>query len=331
MKFKILTFLILSNFVFAYYDDPALLPFLSSSKPYYLEKLGVLDFFSKEKFKFNVECAGGKFIYLDKYSLVPFPSFSGYFKFKYKNFGFSITIFDRYQYIFRSKTWAADEFGQIYEITYYDLNFIYSTRMVFSYVPIQKIIFNLTGDINYGFRKCKFEGAPFDTSVTYQDYSFSYSLGILYFKNQKTNFYLQYDSRVRIKYEESRNLFIPSQITTCLNFPFSKNLNIGIKNFIKYDKFKSHKSEQNLIKTFDMAFDFLTSPIIKNTSFYFSIYTFPFIYYSSLKVVGFMFGPKFHNFFVKQIFIMFERGRERVEGYRVKSLTRYGIILNFSF
>lgn len=301
MRYKILTFLILNNLLFAS-DGPVLFPFLSNSKPHYLEKLGTFNFFSKEKFKFGIEFGSGTFGNGEGFALLilPFPSISGYFKFTHKNFGFSISIFDRYQYVYqyviRDKVWGVDEQGRIYKATYYNLDFIYSARIGFSCNPIQKFVFNIAKDVNYGFKQQIFKSEIFDTSLTYQDFSLSYSFGILYFENPKTNFYIQYDSRVKVKYEEYENLFIPSQISVSFNFPFSQNLNIGIKNFIKYDKFNFYKNKKYLINTFDMAYDFLTSPFIKNTSFYFSLYTFPLVYYSSSKGFSFIFGPKFYNF-----------------------------------
>ena len=99
-------------------------------------------------------------------------------------------------------------------------------------------------------------------------------------------------------------------------------------------KFLDYENKKKLINTFDMAFDFLVSPFIKNTSFYFSLYTFPLLYYSSSKGFGFMFGPKFHNFFINEIFIILEKGSWEVNDEiddLVFSITRYGIRANFSF
>ena len=162
--------MILNNLLFAMYDEPAYFPFLSNSKPYYLEKLGTFNFFSKEKFKFSIECAGGShgLFGADFASILPFPSISCYFKFTHKNFGLSISIFDRYQYTERYKN------GWLINLKY-DLNFIYTSKIGFSYNPVSKFVFNISGDINYGLRKYKCKGRIIDTSFTYQDYSLSYS------------------------------------------------------------------------------------------------------------------------------------------------------------
>lgn len=324
-----------SNLSFAY-DYPCHPPFLSSHRPYSLEKSPASLFLSQERAAFALELAGGEYALSH---LFPWPEIEGYWHFMHKNFGGSVALDDRYQYTTREEIDFINPQGEYVGKGYLGKSsFIYTLRFGLAY-QFPYFILGLGGDINYGIDRVDIEapsGGTNEYHIKYAGYSGSYYVGLtILSRGRKPLLSMGYDSKVRIVLNDSIgylrfHYLIPHQISVSVNFSMG-GVGIEFRNYYRIAEYRDYYGSLQTIKANDWVVAFLIS-INDATKFYLGCYTFPLSYTTSGKGFGIGLGPKLPKArFLNEVLVIYETGSARSWEMQWEwRLTRYGIRLGFS-
>ena len=331
--FSCLMLLLVMNISGFSYESPFHPPFTSSGRPYILKDTPSSLFFSKETFGLALESAAGNYNFLH---LFPWPAIEAYGRFRYKKFGGSIAIIDRYQFTTRDEMQFTSPLGEDLGKGYdwnYDL--IYTLRTGLAYQILPNFVLGLSGDMNYGLKRYdlkvpagtedQFPGLV--THEQYTDYSGSFSVdGVITSKTNYPILEVLYESKVRLNLDEI-DYFVPAQVSIFLNLPLDV-INVGVNYYRRFGQYRDSNDTLRTTVSNDFALDCLTR-VNADTKLYSAFYTLsPNNYATSSKGIGISAGPCFaERYILREVLLIYETGG--AQGSNAK-LTRYGLRIGFS-